>query len=304
MNAPSANEQLAVLCANLTGAAQLQAQMNPTEAEYALHRCQKRLVQAVEGHAGRLVKRTNDTLVAHFCGSEDALLSAVDIQRRISALPPMAGVSLGVKVGVCVGHGSREERFFEDEATNPAINLSGIAEPGQLLLSVPARATNVKWTDFVAHQRPEIPLACGKRKLGVFEIDWRKCHGTDMKVPVAPTMAHELRLVLHYEGNPLVLDRKRPLLTVGRLSKCDLALKDDRCSRIHARIEQRGNQFILIDQSTNGTFLTIEGSAEQRVHRREQALTRRDILSFSGPERESNACRVEFSVEDAPMSRF
>lgn len=298
MNATTGNEQLAVLCASLTSSQQFQSQMHAAEAQYAMQRCEKRLVQAVEGHDGRLVRRSGNKLLAYFDGSENALLSAVDIQRRIAGMPPMAGVSLGVKVGVCVGHGSKEARFFEGEESNPAISLSELAHPGQLLLSVPTRAKNMRWDEIVAHKLPDIPLNCGNRKLGVFEIDWRNCHGSELKVTSAPYVAREMRLNLRHEQTEIQLDRNRPMVTLGRLSSCDLPLKDDRCSRIHARIELRGNQFVLIDQSTNGSFVTLEGSKEQRIHRKELALAGRGLISFTGSFHEPGACRVEFRLDD------
>ncbi|MGD9601067.1 MAG: FHA domain-containing protein, partial [Gammaproteobacteria bacterium] len=43
--------------------------------------------------------------------------------------------------------------------------------------------------------------------------------------------------------------------TVGRVTDCDLQIKEHRVSRFHARIELRDGQFHLVDDSTNGTYV-------------------------------------------------
>lgn len=288
---------LAVLCADVTGGNLLQAHLGASEADYAIRRCEKRITQLVEGYDGRLVKHGSNKLMAYFSGSDEALQSAVDMQKRVAALPPLSGISLGVRVGVCVGHDTRETRFFEDAHSNPAVSLSEFAHPGQLLLSVPARAKGIHWSEFVARKMPEVSLNCGNRKLGVFEIDWRKCDSAALRPVEAPAGEKELRLALRLNDSTLVLNRHRPSVTIGRQPGCDLMLREDSCSRLHAVLEFRGDRFVLIDKSTNGSFVTLEGRPEQRLHRKELVLTGQGQLSFGGPAADAGHDRMHFRLE-------
>ena len=45
-------------------------------------------------------------------------------------------------------------------------------------------------------------------------------------------------------------------------------------SRKHARIERKGVQYVLVDESTNGTYVAIEGERE--------VLLRRDSVMLRG----------------------
>jgi predicted component of type VI protein secretion system len=51
-------------------------------------------------------------------------------------------------------------------------------------------------------------------------------------------------------------------------------------SRLHARIERRRDKFVLVDQSSNGTFVTIEGDSEIQLRREEIVLRGRGRATF------------------------
>ena len=48
-------------------------------------------------------------------------------------------------------------------------------------------------------------------------------------------------------------------IAIGRAEDNDVVVKGNLISRLHARIEINRNKFVLIDQSTNGTFVQIAG---------------------------------------------
>ncbi len=289
-------KMLAVLCADITGGAQLQAALPASEAEHALRRCEKRITQTVEGFKGRLVKSGTCRVLAYFSETADALQSAVDMQKRVAALPPLSGISLGVRVGVCVGHSSNESRFFEDDADNPAASLSRIAQPGQLLLSIPERASSLRWPERVAQKLPSVSLRCGKRQLGVFEVDWRNCEAANLRLEETA----QRQLAVHLDQTRVLINSQHPVAILGRLGKCDIRLLDERASRIHARIERRQEQFVLIDQSTNGTFVTLDGGAEQHIRHAELILSRSGILNCYGPAATTTEGTVRFHLEAMP----
>jgi len=51
-------------------------------------------------------------------------------------------------------------------------------------------------------------------------------------------------------------------------------------SRLHARIERRGVQYILIDESTNGTYVQIGGDREVLLRRDRVMLRGRGKIAF------------------------
>lgn len=89
------------------------------------------------------------------------------------------------------------------------------------------------------------------RVLGVFN---RLQSKRIMKQP--PTIVIQL---IHMEG-PLkgeIQEFNQPEIFIGRSATCQVCFPKDLAivSRVHARIFREGNRFMLMDQSTNGTFL-------------------------------------------------
>jgi len=80
----------------------------------------------------------------------------------------------------------------------------------------------------------------------------------------------ELRLYL--DASSIILNSARPSVRIGRDPAADLVIADTQSSRRHAEIELRGDKFVLIDRSSNGTFVQIEGEREFLLSREEVVL--------------------------------
>ena len=82
----------------------------------------------------------------------------------------------------------------------------------------------------------------------VFEVLWLPTTRPAAKAfvaPPAPAIERDLRLCLRYLGHMKVVDRIRPNVLMGRDAGCDITVRDRRASRHHAKVERRGEQFIL-----------------------------------------------------------
>ncbi|MBI2308848.1 MAG: FHA domain-containing protein [Rhodocyclales bacterium] len=286
-----------ILCADLVGAEKLQARLAASEVTHALGRCEKRITQAAESYRGRIVRTSPLRVIAYFAEADAAVHAAVEMQRRIVALPPLSGVVLAARIGVCLGHAESELGYFEGEEDNAAARLAALAAPGQVLLSVPKRAAAPRWEGLVADSRAELSLSCGKRRLGVFEIDWRNSGSAHLKPSTAADAGDGLTLFLDAGGVTLELNASRPQLSIGRQAGCGLPLKSSHVSRAHARIERRGDAFVLIDSSTNGTYVELAGG-EQRIRRGECVLHGRGRIGFGGKPGAEGIEYVEFRFGD------
>ena len=82
------------------------------------------------------------------------------------------------------------------------------------------------------------------------------------------------RFILEFRDQVVEVNDQRKSVILGRAEDNDLVIKGNLISRIHARVEMRRGKFVLIDQSTNGTFVqTIQG---------EETFIRRDSAEIRG----------------------
>jgi adenylate cyclase len=103
-------------------------------------------------------------------------------------------------------------------------------------------------------------------------------------------------ITLVYRGTKAVRRRLRDSITLGRDDTCGMVVHEEQASRLHCTIERKHDKFVLVDHSTNGTYVTIEGNAEVLVQREEFALTQRGFISLGRPKSVTQEI-VEFMCE-------
>ena len=75
------------------------------------------------------------------------------------------------------------------------------------------------------------------------------------------------KLLLNFRDTTVEVSDQRKNINIGRADDNDLVVKGNLISRIHAKIEMRRGKFMLVDQSTNGTFLQNVQGQETFVRR-------------------------------------
>lgn len=107
----------------------------------------------------------------------------------------------------------------------------------------------------------------------------------------------EQRLYLTYQNNIKDLGARNTRFVMGRAPDCDLMINSDLASRHHAEILYRKGKFVLIDQSTNGTFVKPQGGREVYVHSEEVPLTGSGFISLGKSVTVDNENLVYYSCQ-------
>ncbi len=103
-------------------------------------------------------------------------------------------------------------------------------------------------------------------------------------------------LKLAYRGRRYELSQVEVEFLIGRSDACDLVVPEARVSRFHARIEQHDGQYLLVDESRNGTWVRFEDGTRQRVGTTPVALSGRGLIGLCAPPDESNPNTIEFEL--------
>ena len=86
------------------------------------------------------------------------------------------------------------------------------------------------------------------------------------------------RLILDYRERSIEVVPGSQTFTMGRGERNNLVVDRELVSRSHADIEFRQGKFILVEHSTNGTYLLLENGARFFVRREEFALHDRGVI--------------------------
>lgn len=292
---PSADERC-ILFADIAGSTRLYEKLGDTEAKHTIERCLKRVKMAVEAFHGRVVKTLGDAVMVEFNDVEACVQSACQMQQRVADLPPAGGQMLAIRVGFHCGPVLMENGDVFGDAVNLAARMTDVARGGQIIAS---RSSIDSLPPLMRQAMRELPAVSVKGKaepVRVCEVLWQDEGDLTVMLP-QPTTAKPVSAELHlrHDGKELDLAPAWEVLILGRDKLVDVMIDDPMASRQHARIERRGDKIMLIDQSTNGTWLVFSGEKEQQLRREEAVLLRTGRLSFGHPWREGDES-VEFVI--------
>jgi hypothetical protein len=107
----------------------------------------------------------------------------------------------------------------------------------------------------------------------------------------------ESRLYLTYHNKIKDLGSRTHGIILGRAKDCDLMVTSDLASRHHAQIVYRKGKFVLIDQSTNGTFVKAQGGKEVYVQQEEAPLVGSGFISLGKAVTVDNEHLIYFSCQ-------
>ena len=103
---------------------------------------------------------------------------------------------------------------------------------------------------------------------------------------------------LRIGGRELLVDKRQPSVTIGRGADKDIVVRGERISLMHARIEISDNKFVLIDQSTNGTYVQTDDGEESFIRRGSSQLRGQGMIGLGGRPRQGSPHTIRFTCED------
>lgn len=290
-----AERNLCVLFADVSGSTRLYEKLGDKEALHAVERCINRMTRATEQFKGRVIKTIGDEVMAVFDTAEAGMEAACSMQQRIDGLPPVRGIKLAIRVGFHYGPALEEAGDVFGDTVNTAARMAGLAKAGQIITTGDTVAVLPALLQQSTREIDALSVKGKAEDVRVCEVLWQESDDLTMKSASAAPAPVASRLTVRHGGEERVLDASHGTFSLGRDAASDIIISDRRASRTHARIERRRDKFVLIDQSTNGTYVTFDGEVEFALKREEVILRNGGRISFGHALNEGGEV-VEFKV--------
>jgi class 3 adenylate cyclase len=288
-----------VLFAAAIGGADLYAKAGDVAAADALGRCMNLLGETARKSGARVVKRTPDRLMALAATADAAAEAAAALHHGMETCAPVAGIRLALAVAFHYGPVIQKEADVFGDTVNLAARLVELTGRGQIITTADtARALGGLYRPWV-RALYATDIKGRSEKVELCELVRKSdpdATATTLTMPVKKLAPAVSAITLVYRCTKAVRRRQRDSITLGRDEQCGLVVHADDASRLHCTIEKKHDKFVLVDHSTNGTYVTIEGAAEVLVQREEFALAKRGFIALGRP-RSATPEVVEFSVE-------
>ena len=288
---------LAVLFADISGSTRLYETVGDANALATIGRCLALVRLACEGYGGRVVKTIGDEVMAVFPTADQATEAAAEMQARISELPPVGRSRLAIRVGFHFGPAIEVDGDVFGDSVNVAARMTGLAKGEQVILSAQTAAVLAPVLRSRVREIDSLTVKGKLSDIGIFELLWQ-ASDTDLTALATRPITPPARIRLRHGVREIVLGEANPVVRLGRDPENDVVIADRMASRLHARIERRRDKFVLVDQSSNGTYVTVEGEPEIHVRREEIILHGRGQISFGHAHAGDSGEVLAFSCTD------
>lgn len=231
------------------------------------------LTRQVQAAGGVVVKTLGDGMICEFEQPDAALRAACEMQQATLELGTGEAEPLRIKIGYNYGPVVVTENDVFGDTVNVCARLTTLASPSQVLTTrqtvdalspqLRRRCRNLYETQIRGRGAP----------VTVCEVLWRpdadltKVDLTEEEIVAASDWV----LTLSYAGESHVVEPGGSL-RIGRDASNDVVVPSAHASRRHARVFGRDAQFLIADESSNGTFLMADGSTREVRLRHEQAV--------------------------------
>jgi len=270
---------LAVLFADVAGSTRLYEKLGNAQALVAVGRCLELVKGVCEGHGGRLIKTIGDEAMTVFPSVDECTEAAAEMQAKLAELAPVGGTRLAIRVGYHYGPAIEADGDVFGDSVNVAARMVALAKGGQVITSAETAAALSPWLRSRLRELDSLTVKGKSQDIGIFELLWQESADELTALSTRPKVS-PARIRLQHGEREIELGDAQPQVTLGRDPQCDVVINDKMASRMHARIERRRDKFVLVDQSSNGTYVTLEGEKEIVLRREELILRGRGEISF------------------------
>lgn len=291
--------EVAIVFADVVGSTQLYEQFGDTKASETVATCLEIMKDATQQYNGTVIKTIGDEVMSTFDTVDEAMGAAVMMQGRITAdTRKEGGIPVSIRIGCHFGPVVQEQNDIFGAAVHTANRMTSQAKARQIIIS---GETVKKMSAELQKQTRQIDVATVRGRLdevALYELLWNPEEATSM----LPTIEWEhkdrtvSRLLLSFRETSIELSDKRKSVSIGRADDNDLVIKGNLISRIHAKVEMRRGKFLLIDQSTNGTFLQDVQGNEVFVRRDSRELHGEGTIGLGRAEQPGSSLSIHYKA--------
>ncbi len=294
----SADNQCAIMFADIAGSTRLYNQLGDDKAEFLISTRLAIMCNITSNYNGRVIKKIGDEIMCQFPTAEDAALAATEM--HIKKVISDNSEPLAIRIGLHFGNTIAKDNDIFGDAVNIAARMAAIAKENQSittesfvrLLSSDSKSrtrlfdsTRVKGID---------------EEIKIYQLLWEEGNVTTFATAqhIQQISKAKVSILLRFNGEERFYtdNDMTSAVSTGRDDNCDLTIDARYASRSHANLEFRRGKFVLIDHSTNGTYIKLNKQNDIFIRREELPLIGEGYISLGEEYKKENTTNIYFSV--------
>jgi len=286
-----------VMFADVAGSTKLYEELGDVIANRVVSEVLDLMEKITLDNQGKVIKTIGDEIMSSFDSANDAANAAIQIQEKLEF-----GVIQGTYVAVRIGFHSGSAILQSDgdifgDTVNIAARMTGIAKARQIILSQTTAAELDSDLNEKARNFDKVQVKGKAEAINISELVWENAGVTQMISFDSFVTQLKQELTLKYNGIEYRIDTLGKNLQLGRSSSCDIVVDAKLVSRFHASIRIKRGSFVLVDQSTNGTYTQTSDGSRHYLRRDELILQRDGVISLGKKITDQPDHLIQYSVK-------
>lgn len=290
--------QQAIMFADVSGSSALYKRLGNEKAKAIVDDAVSHMAATTIVHEGMVVKTIGDEVMARFDSADTACRVAIAIQQRSSR--EFADIGLGIRIGIAFGNTVITPTDAFGDTVNDAAFVAHIARANQIVLT--QGVVDALGGDLLQQCQlfDRVNIKGETHKTIIYRLAWEVAGQQDNATRVMPVQdvtrfVANFQLTLTQGGKVIELLPAQTPYAIGRdASKVQLCLDSSVCSREHCHIEFRRGKYVLVDHSTNGTYVHEENKTPIYLRREETPLQGSGVISIGQQVDLQNPCLIHY----------
>lgn len=286
----------AVMFSDVAGSTALYDKFGDTEAKAIIGKSIELMADITGRFNGIVIKTIGDEIMCRFPTASEGVGACCQIQEAVSILTGPDGTPMAVRIGIHAGEAILDNEDVFGDAVNVAARMAGIAKARQIITTEDTFDQLSTELQEKAREFDKTPVKGKVLPITIYDIVWDEEDDVTRMSFTPSESSTDTQLTITYQGQDTAFTQNDMPIDIGRGERAHVTVDAPLASRIHAKFEFNRGKFVLVDQSTNGTFVKLSDGKEVYLRREELPLSSWGTISLGEKVVDSSPILVTYSV--------
>jgi len=294
----STNNQCAIMFADIAGSTRLYNQLGDDKAEFLISTRLAIMCNIATNNNGQVIKNIGDEIMCQFPTAEDAALAATEM--HVKKVSSDNSSPLTIRIGLHFGNTIKKNNDIFGDAVNIAARMTAIAKANQSITteSFVQRLSNDEKSKTRLFDSTRVKGI--DEEIKIYQLLWEEDNVTTFATAqhIQQISKAKVSIILRFCGEERFYTDGdiTGAISIGRDGTCDITIDATYASRSHVNLEFRRGKFVLVDHSTNGTYVKLNNQNDIFIRREELPLIGEGYISLGEEYKKENTTNIYFSV--------
>jgi class 3 adenylate cyclase len=290
--------QCAIMFADIAGSTRLYNQLGDSLAELLISSRLTTMQAIAAKYHGRIIKTIGDEIMCQFPSAEDAALAATEMHIEKNTGDDIS--ALEIRIGLHFGNTIAKDGDIYGDAVNIAARMSAIAKANQTITTekfITLLSDNLK----IRTRLFDTTRIKGiDEEIRIYQVLWEENNVTAFATAqhIQQISLSNVSIVFKFNSEERIYTDSEfsAPVSIGRDDSCDIAIDATYASRSHLNLEFRRGKFVLVDHSTNGTYVKFNHQDEIFIRREQLPLIGEGYICLGESYKRGITSNIYFSV--------